>query len=189
VTKKKYAKKNKKRKTFLENLHIYITRVFVIFNMRNSLALDLGTRTGFCVFRLEGDNIEFLKSGTKNFSQPSKTHLGRRFVCFRDWLIRITKEYNIEKVFYEQVYGHTGIQASHVYGGFLYHMAAVCDDFKIPMYGICVGTIKKSVTGNGHASKDEVIQSVMKLNINPIDDNEADAVAIALTAKQMGEKE
>lgn len=153
--------------------------------MSNCLSLDLGTKTGFCVFRFENGGVEVFKSGTKNFSQPGKTHLGRRFVCFRDWLIRIISERDIQKVFYEQVYGHTGIQASHVYGGFLYHMAAICDDFKIPMYGICVGTIKKRVTGNGHATKDEVIHSVMKLNINPMDDNEADAIAIAMTANQI----
>lgn len=143
--------------------------------------MDLGTKTGFCVFSLKNGSIRVSKSGTKNFSQPGKTHLGRRFVCFRDWLIRTILECNIKSIYYEQVYGHTGIQASHVYGGFLYHMAAVCDDLNIPMFGIGVCTIKKSATGNGHASKEEVIQAMRKLNFNPIDDNEADSIAIAVT--------
>lgn len=153
--------------------------------MNNYLSLDLGTKTGFCIFRFQNNLINILKSGTKNFRQPSKVHLGRRFSCFRDWLIRIIVENNIKTIYYEQVYGHTGIQASHVYGGFLYHMAAICDDLHIPMFGIGVCTIKKIATGNGHATKDEVIQTITKLNFNPIDDNEADAIAIAVTVNQM----
>ena len=152
--------------------------------MSNCLSLDLGTKTGFCVFRFENNAIRVIKSGTKNFGQPSKTHLGRRFVCFRDWLIRILAECEIGAVYYEQVYGHTGVQASHVYGGFLYHMAAACDDMSVPIYGIGVGTIKKSATGNGHASKEEVIQAVQQLGFSPIDDNEADSIAVAVTVNR-----
>ena len=152
--------------------------------MSSCLALDLGTKTGFCVFDFENSDIQVSKSGTKNFQQPKNASLGRRFVCFRDWLIRTILEHNVKSIYYEQVYGHTGVQASHVYGGFLYHMAAVCDDMGVPMYGIGVCTIKKIATGNGHASKEEVIQAMRKLNFNPIDDNEADAIAIALTVHQ-----
>lgn len=152
--------------------------------MSNYLSLDLGTKTGFSVFEFDDVEVKIFKSGTKNFSQPTGAHPGRRFVCFRDWLIRIIVENNIKTIYYEQVYGHTGIQASHVYGGFLYHMAAICDDLHIPIFGIGVCTIKKIATGNGHATKDEVIQAVKKLNFNPIDDNEADAIAIAITANK-----
>ena len=156
--------------------------------MTNCLSLVLGTKTVFCVFNFGDTAIKVSKSGTRNFSQPSKAHLGRRFVCFRDWLIRIIAECNIGAVYYEQVYGHTGIQASHVYGGFLYHMAAVCDDMGVPIYGVGVCTIKKIATGNGHASKEEVIQAVRKLEFNPIDDNEADSIAIAVTVNQVKSK-
>lgn len=156
--------------------------------MTNCLSLDLGTKTGFCVFNFGDTAIKVSKSGTRNFSQPSKAHLGRRFVCFRDWLIRIIAECNIGAVYYEQVYGHTGIQASHVYGGFLYHMAAACDSMNVPIYGLGVGTIKKSATGNGHATKDDVIQAVQQLGFSPIDDNEADSIAIAVTVNQMRKK-
>lgn len=152
--------------------------------MSNCLALDLGTNTGFCIFRFGKGSIEVSESGTKNFRQSNKSHLGRRFACFRDWLKRVLIDNDVKVLYYEQVYGHTGVLASHVYGGFLYHMAAICDDFNIPMFGIGVCTIKKIATGYGHASKDDVIQAVMKYGFKPIDDNEADAIAIALTANQ-----
>ena len=64
-------------------------------------------------------------------------------------------------------------------------MAAACDSMNVPIYGLGVGTIKKSATGNGHATKDDVIQAVQQLGFSPIDDNEADSIAIAVTVNQM----
>lgn len=149
--------------------------------MRNFLALDLGSKTGFCVFSENKEETRCLESGTKNFNTQKKSSLGRRFVCFRDWLRTLIHKYEIKGVYYEQVYGHTGVQAARVYGGFLYHLAAICDDFNIPMRDIGVGTIKKKATGYGHASKEQVINAVEKYNFYPLDDNEADAIAIMLT--------
>ena len=153
--------------------------------MSNYIALDLGTKTGFCIFLGEDGVTIPIASGTRNFNQPKNAHIGRRFVCFRDWLISVIRKYEIKGVYYEQVYAHSGIQPAHVYGGFLYHIAAICDDFNIPMRGINVSTIKKHVTGHGQASKLDVIETVTKYNFHPIDDNEADAIAIMLTASEL----
>lgn len=143
------------------------------------LSLDLGTKTGFCIWRLEENgNAKIITSGTKNFKTKLSDPFGRRFVLYRNWLKSILNRYQIETVFYEQVYAHNGTQAAHVYGGFLYHMAALCDDFGIKVVGIGVGTIKKRATGNGRASKQEVIEKAIAMGIHPVDDNEADAIAI-----------
>ena len=156
--------------------------------MCNVLALDLGSATGFCIFSCDEENIHVLSSGTKKFHQNGTAPLGRRFVCFRDWLRNIIKKHDIGEIFYEQVYAHSGIQPAHVYGGFLYHMAAICDDFNIALHGIGVCTIKKRVSGFGHASKAQIIKKVREYNFNPIDDNEADAIAIMLAVTQHGDK-
>ena len=157
--------------------------------MRNAIALDLGTATGFCIFSRGNDHINIVSSGTKKFHQNGHATLGRRFVCFRDWLRSIIKKHDIDEIFYEQVYAHSGIQPAHVYGGFSYHMAAICDDFNIALHGIGVGTIKKRVTGYGHASKVQIIKKVREYDFNPIDDNEADAIAIMLSVTtQHGDK-
>lgn len=143
------------------------------------LSLDLGIKTGFCIWRLEENgNAKIITSGTKNFKTKLSESFGRRFVWFRNWLKSILNRYQIETVFYEQVYAHNGTQAAHVYGGFLYHMAALCDDSGIKAVGIGVGTIKKGATGNGRASKQEVIEKAIAMGIHPTDDNEADAIAI-----------
>ncbi len=44
--------------------------------------------------------------------------------------------------------------------------------------GVGVGTIKRFIAGKGNASKLEVMESVRGLGFSPVDDNEADALAI-----------
>jgi hypothetical protein len=41
-----------------------------------------------------------------------------------------------------------------------------------------VGTIKKHATGKGNAGKDAVIAAVRAWSFDPVDDNEADALAL-----------
>lgn len=50
--------------------------------------------------------------------------------------------------------------------------------FKIPYRGVPVGTIKHHVTGKGNADKEAVIAAVRALGFDPVDDNEADALAL-----------
>ena len=68
--------------------------------------------------------------------------------------------------------------AAQAYGGYLAHLTAWAEMFKIQYRGVPVGTIKRHVTGRGNADKDAVIAAVRALGFDPIDDNEADALAI-----------
>jgi hypothetical protein len=52
-----------------------------------------------------------------------------------------------------------------------------------------VKTIKKFITGCGNASKQDVINAVQTRGYRPIDDNEADAIALALLAENILMKE
>lgn len=142
--------------------------------MGNGLALDLGTKTGFCI----SNKFKIVKSGTVNFGIYKDKSLGGRFFRFSCWLNSIIDSHNIDKIVYEQVYGHAGVEAAHVYGGFLYHMAAIAFEKKIELYGVGVSSIKKAISGNGRASKSDVINAVRSLGFATIDDNEADAIAI-----------
>ncbi|GAB4112596.1 MAG: hypothetical protein Fur0019_19060 [Tibeticola sp.] len=47
-----------------------------------------------------------------------------------------------------------------------------------PVQGVPVGTIKKHATGRGNAGKDQVIIAVRSRGHAPVDDNEADALAL-----------
>ena len=68
--------------------------------------------------------------------------------------------------------------AMFVVGGFMGHLTAWCEHHNIPYQGVPVGTIKKHATGKGNAGKDEMITSVRERGHTPVDDNEADALAL-----------
>ena len=57
-------------------------------------------------------------------------------------------------------------------------LTAWCEHHQIPYQGVPVGTIKKHATGKGNAGKDDMIASVRLHGHTPVDDNEADALAL-----------
>ena len=140
------------------------------------LALDLGTSMGFAIFK-EGKFI----SGTKKLG-TYKERFGARFHEFRKWLLNIIEKHKIESVYFERVYGHKGVEASHCYGGFMYTLASVCFQQNIPCVSFSVQAIKKFMTEKSNASKEEMISAVKCKGFNPETDDEADAIAIMLLA-------
>ncbi len=73
---------------------------------------------------------------------------------------------------------HVSTDAAHAYGGFLATLTAWCEHHQIPYQGVPVGTIKKHATGKGNASKEEMVASARVRGHTPVDDNEADALAL-----------
>jgi Holliday junction resolvasome RuvABC endonuclease subunit len=138
----------------------------------NILSLDLGSKTGFSI--LNGGKII---CGTKKL-RHDKNASGVRFLDFRNWLVETIKTHNIYVVFFERVYAHKGTAAAQCFGGFMYALAAVCEELSIECIGIPVCTIKKVATGNGHASKKDMIAFAESCGFNPVDDNAADALAV-----------
>ena len=59
-------------------------------------------------------------------------------------------------------------------------LTAWCEHHEIPYQGVPVGTIKRSTTGRGNASKDDMIAAATALlgSRAPEDDNEADAICL-----------
>lgn len=140
----------------------------------NILALDLGSHLGYAIL-----SNEKIISGTKKLKNNT---FGQRFLDFLQWLYQILDCCEIEKVYFERVRRHLGTEAGHVYGAFMYLLAIVCEDLKIPYEGCEVGEIKKYITGHGRATKDEVVNAVSNLGFSPSDDNESDAISILLLA-------
>ena len=85
---------------------------------------------------------------------------------------------HINAVYFEEVRRHAGVDAAHAYGGFMGHLTAWCEHHNIPYQGVPVGTIKKHATGKGNAGKDEMIAAAKARGHDPVDDNEADALAL-----------
>jgi len=138
------------------------------------LALDLGTLTGWALRQRDGSII----SGTEPFKPQRFEGGGMRYLRFKRWLNEVLTDGDINAVYFEEVRRHAGVDAAHAYGGFMGHLTAWCEHHNIPYQGVPVGTIKKHATGRGNAGKDEMIVAAKARGHAPVDDNEADALAL-----------
>ena len=139
------------------------------------LALDLGTTTGWALRHRDGT----VSSGTAAFKPQRFEGGGMRFLRFKRWLNELCSvSSDIHAVYFEEVRRHAGVDAAHAYGGFLGHLTAWCEQHNLPYQGVPVGTIKKHATGKGNAGKPEMIAAAQARGYAPIDDNEADALAL-----------
>lgn len=146
-----------------------------------TLCLDLGTKTGWCIAK---SSPEIFESGTENFASGDLRGQGYRFLKFRRWLIETKNRIGgIDRVVYEQVRRHIGVEAAHTYGGFLAILQAFCEHHEIPYVGVSVQHIKMAAGCKGNAKKKEIIDALESMGFSPSDDNEADAIAIMLWSR------
>jgi Holliday junction resolvasome RuvABC endonuclease subunit len=138
------------------------------------LALDLGTTTGYAWKAAEMTII----SGTWDLKPRRFEGGGMRFVRFREKLELLAKSCGIKTIYFEEVRRHLGTDAAHVYGGLMGVLTGWCEERNIPYEGIPVGTIKKFWTGLGNANKQQMIDEAVARGYAPVDDNEADAIAL-----------
>lgn len=134
------------------------------------LALDLGTKTGWATQSNAG-----IQSGMQSFANDRFSGGGMRYLKFERWLCGLPKP---SQVVFEEVRRHKATDAAHVYGGLMAVLTKWCEAERIPYTGVPVGTIKKSFTGNGSAKKDMMITECVNRGFKPVDDNEADALAL-----------
>ncbi len=148
--------------------------------MATILALDLGTNTGWALLQQTDPKSNYqVFSGTVSFKHDRFQGGGMRFLRFHNWLDEINQRSGgVTAVYFEEVRRHLGVDAAHVYGGFLATLTAWCEDHQLPYQGVPVSHIKRHVTGKGNASKQEVINGVKAIGYFPKDDNEADALAL-----------
>jgi len=144
--------------------------------MQTILAIDLGTTSGWAA---RGGYSKHISSGTISFKPQRFEGGGMRFLRFKRWLTEIKQSYDgIDALYFEEVRRHASTDAAHVYGGFMATLTAWCEHHNIPYQGVPVGTIKKHATGKGNASKEQMIEAAQLRNHAPVDDNEADALAL-----------
>lgn len=143
------------------------------------LALDLGTTTGWALRGQDGG----ITSGTMTFRPSRFEGGGMRFLRFRGWLVEVAAlSGGVTRVVFEEVRAHAGTDAAHIYGGFLAHLSAWCEERSIAYQGVPVATIKRFATGKGNADKAKMVATIQARGFRPADDNEADAIALLLWA-------
>lgn len=143
------------------------------------LALDMATNTGWCC----GDVREG-KPVLGSIKLPStKKDLGW-------WMDAAIKAYDDliehthpDRVIYESpiLRGSTRIETLRK----LYTLASVieyvCRERGIPVYEVAITTVKKRLTGNGRAQKEDMIKAAKEKGMAPKNSDEADAFGIWLT--------
>jgi hypothetical protein len=143
------------------------------------LALDLGTTTGWALRSSDGG----IASGTMTFRPSRFGGGGMRYLRFRHWLAEMADlSGGLTRIVFEEVRAHAGTDAAHIYGGFLGHLSAWCEERGVAYEGVPVATVKRFATGRGNADKAAVVAAVRARGFAPADDNEADAIALLLWA-------
>ena len=151
----------------------------VMVGLPTVLALDLGTTTGWA---LRGSD-DHITSGIMTFRPSRFEGGGMRYLRFNGWLKEVARLGGpIDRIVFEEVRRHIGTDAAHVFGGLLATMTAWAELNTIPYEGVPVGTIKRFATGKGNADKAAMVAAVRARGFNPVDDNEADAIALLLWA-------
>lgn len=141
----------------------------------NVLAVDPGTKCGYAIRTEDGPIV----SGVWNLAGGRHEGGGMRFLRLRRYLRETHDLAPLDAVFYEEVRGHKGTDAAHIYGGIIATLTSFCEDSEIPYVGIPVGTIKKHATGRGNANKAAMIEAAEeKFGAAVLSDDEADALLL-----------
>jgi crossover junction endodeoxyribonuclease RuvC len=147
------------------------------------LGIDPGLRiTGYGVVRWKALKPLLVDAGVIRLGE--RQSIPRRLVELESELDSILDEHRPDICAVEQLYAHyghprTAILMGHARGVIL--LAAARRQVRV--VELSANRVKQSVTGNGHASKEQMqraIQSLWKLGIAPQPPDVADALAVAL---------
>ena len=143
------------------------------------LSIDSATKTGFCILV----NGKIFESGTVDFSKKRGESNGMLFLRFRAWLGNVLSAMKFDVVVYEQAH-HRGGAATEICVNLTGRIQEACAERGVEFASVHSGTLKKWTCGSGKADKSEMIaKAKILLGREPLDDNEADAVNMAVYAE------
>jgi len=149
------------------------------------LGVDPGLQVcGYAVIRANLNHNKLIEAGV--ICTDKSAELQQRLVQIADDMQRLLEKFTPDIVAVEELYSHykhprTAILMGHARGVILQRSAAANAQVK----SFAATRIKKSLTGNGRASKGQIqraIQSVLGLSELPEPADVADAIAAALCA-------
>jgi len=150
------------------------------------LALDLGTKTGWCYS--DGETIE---SGTQDFTPERGDSPGMRFLKFNRWLkgmsyddVRGVRGSNqtvdLDLIIYERPHQRGGAPTEIAYG-FSTRVQEYAARHGIECEAVHSGTLKKHATGSGKANKIDMLVAAMDNYPAQFTNKEYEAVELAAT--------
>ena len=154
-----------------------ITEEFIqSLSKKNVLALDIATKCGF--YSSFGYGTQYFpntEKAPKKFGPNYQQHK-----AFRDWLKKFILDHNIKLVAAENVEVSKSFLALRKLSEFRGVLYEICATLNVPIIFVGIPVLKKWMTGNGNASKQEMMDMAIKrfhLDVED-DDNAADAAAI-----------
>lgn len=132
------------------------------------LALDIATHTGY--FSLH-------EAGVWNFTESKRRNDNKMHGAFRTMLLVYMRRYGIRQVVAEDVAVNRHFYDLRRLSELRGILLEVCDELDLPEPEfVNPATLKKWATGDGHATKAQMIAACKnKYGIVPVDDNAADA--------------
>lgn len=148
------------------------------------VGIDPGTKCGWAILDAEGSRLH---SGTWNLERRKGDGAGMLYVRF-ERLFREALEnvgHHDLVVAYEQQFNRFAGSAA-IGAGIMAHLQRICEECQVPYTGVMFSVVKKRAAGKGSASKDAVVAAAKTKWGYPLgnDDNEADALFIALCAAE-----
>lgn len=138
------------------------------------LALDLATTTGWAI----GTTPDNITSGTWSIAPARGESPGMRYLKLRAKLNSALAAFpDLKAIYYEQAH-HRGGAATEYAAGCVTHVQSWCAEHGIEHGSRHSASIKRHAAGAGNANKDAVMAAMRRLGHNPVDDNEADALAL-----------
>ncbi|MDF7821562.1 crossover junction endodeoxyribonuclease RuvC [Runella sp. MFBS21] len=146
------------------------------------LGVDPGTRiAGYGVIRVVGPRIELLQYGVLKLDKYSSHELKLKKIF--DRITQLIEEFLPDEMAIEDPFYGKNPQSMLKLGRAQGVAMAAALNRSIPIVEYSPKTVKMSVTGNGNASKEQVafmLQSILKLELQPEYLDATDAVAIAI---------
>ena len=134
------------------------------------LALDLASRTGWAHSDGHGGVID-LRNKQKDWGQ-----MGHRFSYE---LRELLQQCPTDKIVCELPPNRLLGAARMILLGLHWQARAIAFEHVIPFVNVPVPTLKKWATGDGRASKEDMVEAARKMSgTEPVDDNHADAILI-----------
>lgn len=151
--------------------------------MGTVVGIDPGLHCGYAV--IDEDTGDRIDSGVWEL-KTTDDGLGMIGLRLRRHLLELLGTGKVVALAYEDVARHAGTKAAHKYGGIIQVVTMTCDSCGMHAYtGIPVGTIKKTATGKGNASKGAMVDAAMRrFGIVLPGEDEADALWIAETLRR-----
>lgn len=137
-------------------------------NRSQLLALDIATHTGFYCIQ---------ENGTWNFTESKKRNNNKQHKDFRDTIIACIHSNGIRQIVAEDINVNKFFSDMRKLSEFRGILFEICDELDLPEpVFVNVSTLKKWATGNGHATKKEMMEACkVRYGFEALDDNVSDA--------------